>query len=204
MRTAISCIVASRSGMTAGLYRKAKSSPSRIIKLSAFIEGPYGGLENLRSYGTVLLFAGGVGITHQLSHLHDLVCGFSDGMCSTRKITLIWSVRTEDQLEWARPWLDEVLELPKRGNSVNVSLFVTRSTRQDSDTTTKEMGGSIQHVQVGRIYVGKIIEKEFRERVGAMSVSVCGPGGLADDVRAGTGAVMGRGKVDFWEEAFTW
>lgn len=203
-RTVISCIIASRSGMTAGLYRKAKGTPSGIIRLSAFVEGPYGGLEKLRSYGTVLLFAGGVGITHQLSHLYDLVFAFSDLTCSTRKVILIWSVRTENQLEWARPWLNEVLEMPKRGNSVNVTSYVTRPTHQDGDATIKEMGNSMLHINFGRMCVSQILEREFQERVGAMSVGVCGPGGLADDVRAATRALMGRGKVDFWEEGFTW
>jgi hypothetical protein len=29
------------------------------------MESSYGGMENMRSYGTILLFAGGVGITKQ-------------------------------------------------------------------------------------------------------------------------------------------
>jgi hypothetical protein len=33
---------------------------------------------------------------------------------------------------------------------------------------------------------------------------VCGRGGLADDVRAATRAVMDDGYVDLWEESFTW
>lgn len=74
-RTDISCIVASRTGMTAALHRRAQQSPTKVITLRAFVEGPYGGMENVRSYGTVLLFAGGVGITHQISVLKDLVCG---------------------------------------------------------------------------------------------------------------------------------
>lgn len=203
--TAISCIVASRSGMTAGLYRRARKSPTGIIRLSAFVEGPYGGLENLRSYGTVLLFAGGVGITHQLSHLHDLVRGFSDGRCSTRKVILVWSVQTQDQLKWVKPWLEEVLEMPMRESRVEIYFYVTRAIREEGDAVTvKETGGLLQHIEFGRMYVGQIVGREFQERVGAMTVGVCGPGGLADDVRASARALMNHGKVDFWEEAFTW
>ena len=76
-RTDISCIVASRTGMTAALYRSAQKSATKIVTLRAFVEGPYGGMENMKSYGTVLLFAGGVGITHQISVLRDLVCGYA-------------------------------------------------------------------------------------------------------------------------------
>lgn len=199
-RTSISCIVAARSGMTAALFRKACRSP---ISLSAFVEGPYGGLENMRSYGTVLLFAGGVGITHQLSHVHDIVSAWSEGACSTRKIILIWTVRSVEQLEWVRPYMDELLEMPTWGNSLKMSFYVTRSSIKDDHTALKEMGFS-QQIKFGRMVVRRLVEEEFRERVGAMSIGVCGPGGLADDVRAFARSVMGRGKVDFWEEAFTW
>jgi len=202
-RTAISCIVASRSGMTASLYERARSAPGKVLSLSAFVEGPYGGLENMRSYGTVLLFAGGVGITHQISHVRDLVTAFSDGTCSTRKVILIWSVRTIEMLEWVKPWMDELLEMPTRGNSLKILLYVTRSITEDDGAAMKETEHP-QRIEFGRMPVRKLVEKEFHRRVGAMCIGVCGPGGLADDVRASSRALMGRGKVDFWEEAFTW
>lgn len=205
-RTEISCIVASRSGMTAALYRKASRSSTGAISLRAFVEGPYGGLENMRSYGTVLLFAGGVGITHQLSHLHDLVTAWSEGTCSTRKAVLVWSVRSAEQLEWTRPFLDEILRIPRHGNLLKILAFVTRGMRRDSNgaDTAKEMGVNDFHVSFGRMNAQDLVLQEFRERAGAMCVSVCGPGGLADDVRAAARAMMDLGNVDFWEESFTW
>ena len=39
---------------------------------TAFVEGPYG-YQSFQSYGTVMLFAAGVGITHQVPHVRDLV-----------------------------------------------------------------------------------------------------------------------------------
>ena len=49
-----------------------------------------------------------------------------------------------------------------------------------------------------------MLEREFEMRVGAMCVGVCGPGALADDVRSAARGRVGEGKVDFWEEGFTW
>ncbi|KAE8453219.1 hypothetical protein EG329_011286 [Mollisiaceae sp. DMI_Dod_QoI] len=204
-KTTISCIIASRTGMTATLYRKARQSPTGSITLSAFVEGPYGGVENVKSYGTVLLFAGGVGITHQLSILHNLVSAFADGTCSTRKAVLVWSVRTIEQLEWVGPWMDDILHMPRRDCQLKILLYVTRTAlgRDHSGAVLKETGLS-EHVTFGRMNVKKLIGMEFQDRVGAMSVGVCGPGGLADDVRSATRGVMGLGNVDFWEESFTW
>jgi len=190
--------------MTSALYRKAKRSPTGVISLTAFVEGPYGGLENLRSYGTVVLFAGGVGITHQLSHIHDLLSAFADGTCATRKVLLVWSVRTSEQLGWVKPWMDELLDMSNRGNDVRIELYVTRSGQEEKEPAIMKELGLSPRISYGRMHVGDIIEKEFQERVGAMSISVCGPGGLADDVRAASRAMMGRGNVDFWEESFSW
>lgn len=160
----------------------------------------------MRSYGTVLLFAGGVGITHQLSHLHDLVTAWSEGTCSTRKAVLVWSVRSAEQLEWTRPFLDEILRIPRHGNLLKILAFVTRGMRRDSNgaDTAKEMGVNDFHVSFGRMNTQDLVLQEFRERAGAMCVGVCGPGGLADDVRAAARAMMDLGNVDFWEESFTW
>jgi Ferric reductase NAD binding domain/Ferric reductase like transmembrane component/FAD-binding domain len=220
-RTEISCIVASRTGMTATLYRRAQQSPTKAITFRAFVEGPYGGMENMRSYGTVLLFAGGVGITHQISVLRDLVVGFADGTGSTRKAVLLWSVHALEQLSWIRAWIDDLSRMPRRGcelkskfsshsenddtDSAIVLLFVTRTnmSRGDGATVMKEVGYS-EVLTFGRMNVQEMVRKEFDQRVGAMSVGVCGPGGLADDVRAATRAVMDIGNVDFWEESFTW
>lgn len=49
-----------------------------------------------------------------------------------------------------------------------------------------------------------LVEMESREQVGAMAVSVCGPGGLSDDVRAAVRRRQGVRNVDFFEEGFGW
>lgn len=75
--------------------------------------------------------------------------------------------------------------------------------RGDATTVMKEVGYS-ETLTFGRMNIQEVVRHEFEQRVGAMSVGVCGPGGLADDVRATTRAVMDLGNVDFWEESFTW
>ncbi len=203
---AITCIMAARSGMTSVLYHRARNAPNGILRLRAFVEGPYGGLDSLRSYGTVLLFAGGVGITHQLSHMRDLINGFKAGTCATRKLILVWSVKNLDQALWVAPLLKELMDMPRDGRSVKAIIHVSQGTA-DGRKGEKEMRvrdmveGSLRS---GRPRVQDIVEAEFVKRIGAMTVGVCGPGALADDVRAAARGVVTMGNVDFWEEAFTW
>jgi ferredoxin-NADP reductase len=186
--------------MTATLYRRAMASPSRTLHLTGGLEGPYGGLESKHSYSTVILFAGGVGITHQISHVRDLVEGFAEHTVAIRKLTLVWTVRTVEQLEWVRPWMDAILAMDGRRQVLKIMLFVTKP------RSAREVVNLSESVLVfpGRPKPGVLVQKEFQERIGAMVVGVCGPGAFADDVRAAARGVVGEGKCDFWEEAFTW
>lgn len=53
-----------------------------------------GGLHSFSSYGTVLLVAGGIGITHPISYLHEIINNFSFRTTAVRKVSLIWVVRS--------------------------------------------------------------------------------------------------------------
>lgn len=198
--TTISLVMSKRTGMTAKLFEKAAASPTGIITIPGAVEGPYGGLESLHSYGTVLLFAGGVGITHQISHVRDLVMGYNDGIVATQKVILVWSVRSTETLEWVRPWMDEILAMPNRRVVLKVLLFITQP------RSAREVVSRSETVQMfpGRSDPKFIIEREMINRVGAMAVTVCGPGTFADEVRAAVRGRIGEGTVDFVEEAFTY
>ncbi|KAL9001944.1 MAG: hypothetical protein Q9188_005102 [Gyalolechia gomerana] len=198
--TSITLIMSKKSGMTAKLHAKALASPSGIINIPGYIEGPYGGLESLHSYGTVLLFAGGVGITHQLSHVRDLLQTYNDSTSAVRKIVLIWSVRTQDAFDWVHPWMTEIFQMPHRRQVLKVLLFVTKP-RHAGDVVSRST-----QVQMygGRCKPGKIVEEEFEKRVGAMAVTVCGPGAFADEVRMAARERVAEGLVDFVEESFSW
>lgn len=161
-------------------------------------------MRSLRSYGTVLLFAGGVGITHQVSHLKDLVTAFGTGLCSTRKVVLVWTVRSVEQLKWAKSWLDDLKSMPHYGNSVKYMLYVSKPPKLVEGREARLGPFCGEEIFTGRPNVETLIERIVRGRVGAMAVGVCGPGALADDVRKGARGVMVGCKVDFWEEAFTW
>jgi len=207
--------------MTKRLYDKAKKSPTKMITLRAWVEGPYGTAENMRSYGTVLLFSGGAGITFQLSQVKDLIDSINAGTAATKRVALYWSVRNKGSLSWAKRWLDEMRAQELRGGAeLKIVQYVTRRScevpstpsLQDTEAGKKEEQTinvrereKEADIRYGRMDVTKVIEEEFENRISSMNVSVCGPGGLADDVRTATREFMGRGGVvDFEEECFTW
>ena len=199
--TNISLIVAKRTGMTAKLFNKASASPNGVLTTYGLVEGPYGGIDRLHSYGTVILFAAGVGITHQIGHVRDLLQGQRAGTVATQKVVLCWSVRNTETLEWIRPWMDEILQMSNRKQVLKILLFVTQP------RSAREVVSRSETVQMlpGRCNPGVILSKELPNRVGATVVTACGPGAFGDSVRASVREVMGEGAtVDFVEESFTW
>lgn len=199
--TTVSFIIGAHSGFTRKLYNEARQSQARAVSMRAAFEGPYAGHHSMDSYGHCVLIAGATGITHQISYLRHLIEGYNAGTVATRRVTLVWIVRDYEVLEWARPWMDQILRLPNRKEILQIRLFVTRpkaASQVVSNSTTVQMFP-------GRPNIPMLLAKEVYEQVGAMCVSVCGPGGLADDVRDAVRKVQDeRTVVDFVEESFTW
>ena len=61
-------------------------------KLVSLIDGPYGLEHNFGEYGTVLMFATGLGVAGHMLYIRDLVSGYNSCDVSTRRIVLIWQV----------------------------------------------------------------------------------------------------------------
>ncbi|KAG9238146.1 ferric reductase like transmembrane component-domain-containing protein [Amylocarpus encephaloides] len=199
-KTSMSFVIRGRTGFTNKLCQKAEAARDGKLYTKCWAEGPYGGMHMMHSYGTVMLFAGGVGITHQVPHVRDLVSGFANGTVATRKIILVWIIQSPEHLEWIRPWMTAILALDRRRDCLRIMLFVSRP------RSTKEIHSPSATVQMfpGRPNIETLIDIEMENQVGAMGVTVCGSGSLSDDVRSAVRARQHARNIDFIEEAFSW
>lgn len=199
-KTSMSFIIRGRTGMTHTLYQRAAARPDGRLITTCFVEGPYGGEHMMHSYGTVMLFAGGVGVTHAVPHVRDLVAGFANGTVATRKVVLVWIIQSPEHLEWIRPWMTEILAMDRRRDVLRIMLFVSRP------RSTKEIHSPSSTVQMfpGRPNIETLISMEAEQQVGTMGVSVCGPGALSDEVRQCVRRKQYDTSIDFIEEAFSW
>ncbi|KAJ5774779.1 FAD-binding 8 [Penicillium paradoxum] len=200
--TQVSLIIGAQKGMTRRLYDLANASPSKSLSLTGFIEGPYGSHPtDPASYGTTILFSAGAGITHHLLYTRQLVIQAAQHSAATRKVYLIWSVRSTDHLAWVSSYMDEILHLPGRRDILVIKLFVSKP-RRVADVVSPSQT-VLMHS--GRCRPEVVLDEILPDRAGAALVSVCGPGAFADEVRAAARARIGKGAVvDFVEEAFTW
>lgn len=200
MKIHASFIVRARAGFTNKLYQHAIAAPRGRVSTACLVEGPYGTKHSLESYGSVVLFAGGVGITHHIPYVKNLIAGFSTAIVATRKVLLVWSMQSPEHLEWIRPWMTEILGMEGQRDVLRIMLFVTQL------RLTQETPSLLSSLQVftGRPNIERILSMEQEQQIGAMAVSVCGPGTLSDDVRLAVRRRQSHSSIDFVEEAFSW
>lgn len=184
-------------GFTNTLYEKAKKNGGRL-KTMALIEGPYN-QQTLHSYGTVVLVAAGIGITHIVPHVHDLVRGYSLGTVAARRVLLIWSVRDLTEVELIRDWMTLILAIPRRPEVLRIMIYAFQLGESKLD-----IADSTIQVFPGIAKFGPIFDEEVRNSVGSIGVSVCGIGVVADEVRFACRKWMDRVNIEFMEESFSW
>jgi predicted ferric reductase len=81
-------IVERRAGFTHKL-------PIDSTPVRAMLEGPYGNEIHVDQYGTVLLFATGIGIAGQLPYVRQLLEKFEQYNAKARRVALFWQVGSE-------------------------------------------------------------------------------------------------------------
>jgi predicted ferric reductase len=79
----ISLLVKSRTGFTAELHRHTNKT------LRAFIDRPYRIQHKFSDYGTVIMFATGIGIAGHILYIKDLISGYNNYEVRTRRILLV-------------------------------------------------------------------------------------------------------------------
>ncbi|KIX06432.1 uncharacterized protein Z518_04408 [Rhinocladiella mackenziei CBS 650.93] len=196
----ISLIIKKQRGLTRQLWNHADKAVE-IRPLTAYIEGPYGNERKLSSYGTVMLFTSGVGITHQLGYVRELVAGFAEGTVATKRLTLVWVIPSTECLDWIRPWMHEILAMERRREVLKILVYITRAGLSQSIRSPSEM----VRMYRGRPNIEELMRIEAGEKIGCLAVSTCAGGELADEVRRVSRLMLNNGtNLDLIEEGFGW
>ncbi|GAA6002484.1 hypothetical protein JCM10207_001145 [Rhodosporidiobolus poonsookiae] len=168
------------------------------------LEGPHGWAPRAEEFDSVLLIAGGSGITHPLGILADVCKQAAVKTAVTSNVKLCWALQQLDQTAWVEETLDQArLEAEKANLPLAVNLYITRSASPaSSGTSTPLESPSIdfdekksdfgEEVRIGagkaRRFTGRPdIQEEITQVVaqsaGRTLIVACGPAALADEVR---------------------
>lgn len=192
----VSCLIRAHKGMTRTLFERA--SDNTVTSLWGAIEGPYGGFHSLDSYDTVVLFAAGVGITHQLLFVRQLLAGRTSGTAATQQILLVWCIRGMEALAWVEHWLEELAEMEHFGNVVRIHVYVSRACPGTQPTP------AYLDVRQARCDPTEVLNGEILAQDGVMAVTVCGPESFNSSVREAVRKSLCVRDIDFFEESFSY
>lgn len=116
--------IRSHSGFTQKLSTYIKNNAD--ISASVLVDGPYGGIlskvEN--AFDSVILVAGGAGITACLAWLQHITSSMKLQTVRTKRARLIWAVHEAEHLNWVSTELSEIANADSSG-SIEISFYVT-------------------------------------------------------------------------------
>ena len=200
-----------------GPTSKALSALTRLPKAKPplNIEGPLGCTQHfpnfIAKYDKILLIAGGVGATFTLPIYNALLARLEAESSSPDRLKMIWTMRSAAEADWT--------STSSINSDPNIEMFITHS-RDDKDDHSQEpipADGSVELYELlpkeeevvvngtrARPDLGSIVDELFRSgKSEKVAVMVCGPGGLAREVRRHLGRWVGKGReVWFHDESF--
>ncbi|KAJ7058306.1 hypothetical protein C8F01DRAFT_1147818 [Mycena amicta] len=170
-------IVRARRGFTRRLVDFAGTTQSSV-KLPVFIDGPYGIPAVVEGARSMLLFAGGSGVSYTLPILLDLLRTRTPPSSTCERVIAAFG----DTLAAALS-RHQSSSIP----SIDIRIHLTNGSLSDVESVTVEKQdrrlGPLRRFE-GRPDVGAIMREEVGGcGSGSLGIHVCGPTGLADDVR---------------------
>ncbi|PWW77236.1 hypothetical protein C7212DRAFT_181745, partial [Tuber magnatum] len=187
----ISMLIRPRGGFTRRLLLYAGCT------LHALVEGPFGIEHDLGSYGTVLMFASGVGIAAQVPYIRRLLEGRSMSKARTQRIVIYWRLDNEAHQEWVKEWMDELLRLDVK-YVLGIYIYVAGN-YIDPRTHPASAEHFGEHDRVNRVFgdldIKYTLGAELDRRRGNTVVAVCAGHPMIDEVRS---TVRGALQQDIW------
>ncbi|KAK9374021.1 ferric reductase like transmembrane component-domain-containing protein [Lipomyces chichibuensis] len=197
----------------AGMTRRLLESAAHVHgndKIRVWVEGPYGKTYPLARYETVLLIAGGIGVTAVMSYALDLKrrarSGQHEQLDEVSQDGFV-DIRIFITAEWSTNSSTSDVSNEK-------SLGNTDSDSCDSDEHSNISGKHVSICSVPQIVamnygqrpdMRKVIQETIKQAHGSVAVMSCGPGSLVDTCRSAVADNVdkGTGRVDYFEDAFS-
>ncbi|PYH88050.1 hypothetical protein BO71DRAFT_436126 [Aspergillus ellipticus CBS 707.79] len=200
-RTTLTFWVRPYDGWTRRLRDECKSQNGSCHP-TLLLEGPYGHHEPLHTFDTLVMIAGGTGISAVIPYLQELVA--KSGRSRVSRIEVNWVVKQKAFVdELMRGELGELVREPV----VRARFWCTTATAEGSGCEKDDREGV---VGVGRPSIQEIVSQVVAEEEeggsGRVGVLVCGPAGMASGTRSAVHEAMRGGcrGISYFEETYGW
>lgn len=148
-----------------------------------------------------------MGATFVLPLYQRVLAGIENEGGNIDRIDTVWYVRSLAEVDWAVEWAMEAEEVGEEGWE-GIEVLVTREEEEegvvDGGVEMLDLADEEGKKKRRRVDVGEVVDVVFRKGEGErVAVIVCGPGGMAREVRTAVGRWVKKGR-DVWlhEEEF--
>ncbi|KAL7408979.1 ferric reductase NAD binding domain-containing protein, partial [Mrakia frigida] len=122
----VTFIVGANDGFTGRLSRIAKSHGGRF-EVPAYLDGPYGTIASIDSYSSVVLVAGGTGVSYTLPLALQLVRLAQEGSSAVSSLTFVWCVKNVEHIAWISSTLLQLRHDCPSSLVLDIKIFVTQA-----------------------------------------------------------------------------
>ncbi|KAG6860264.1 hypothetical protein C0995_013508 [Termitomyces sp. Mi166 len=183
-----------RSGFTKRLLHASGGTQ----ELKVILDGPYGSPPSLQGFDTVVLVAGGSGVSFTLPLFLDVIRRAKEGATDLQKVIFIWAIRDACDIKWISDTLLTVIANPPSQIAISIRVYVTGSNmesdqslnnsedRDEENKAGRMTPGDLPGIDIanGRPDLARLIEEETVKASGAISFNVCGNPTMANTVRS--------------------
>jgi len=175
----IVCVIRPKLGFTRKLFELVEDGRPRTINVH--VDGAYGSPPSLTSYSTVVLVAGGTGITYLMPLFLDLIHNAKKNSSAVRRIVFIWSVKRSAHLNWFSGQIHTAIATAPPELQIDFRKYISRAVRDRSGQL--ELAAWKAGAALGRPDIFGMISDEISAASGPVSVGVSGPSGMENQAR---------------------
>ncbi|KAL1297967.1 hypothetical protein AAFC00_006475 [Neodothiora populina] len=189
-------------GWTRRLRDQCLKEPSGVCHPHLLMEGPYGHSKNLYMFDTVILVAGGTGISAVTPYITEQIARSYKGKTRTTDMRLMWSTR-KARIVTSICTQELAAALPR--SDLKLDVYLTGRVMHHDKVAMNNAGITYHH---GRPDLEATVAEVTRELgpTRRAAVFVCGPSAMADNAREVVHAAMKRGcrNLEYFEDSFGW
>ncbi|POR31235.1 Uncharacterized protein TPAR_08558 [Tolypocladium paradoxum] len=185
-QSSLDLLIEPRRGLTQQLLVRSSKDPH--CTCPAIFTGPYGISVPVGEYGVVLMIASGFGIVAQLPYLKQLLHGYNSRRVRTRRIHLVWELKTLDLPLAIERLLHSALDddALDDGYILQISVYVEHAKRDDKISTRANVikglphWGTIVQEEAGGKHIKRVQEEaKAREDIVVTALGLPPPTSLA-------------------------